>query len=82
MVAQAETPSKKSRKSNTENKNYQKRHKPNEEEEEEEIIEFVEEEEEEEKELEVVVPGGHLSSGVLTGEQNRITKNIAKSKLV
>ena len=81
MVAQAETPPKKSRKSNPENKKYQKRHKPNEEEEE-EIIEFVEEEEEEEQELEVVAPGGHLSSGVLSSEQNRIRENIAKNKLV
>ena len=80
MVAQAETPPKKSRKSNPENKKYQKRHKPNEEEE--EIIEFVEEEEEEEQELEVVAPGGHLSSGVLSSEQNRIRENIAKNKLV
>ena len=74
MVAQAETPKKKSQKSNPENKKYQKISKPDEEEEEDhhEIIEFVEEEEEEEQELEVVAPGGHLSSGVLTSEQNRI----------
>ena len=82
MVAQAETPPKKSRKSNPKNKKYQKRHKPNEEEEEEEIIEFVEEEEEEEQELEVVAPGCHLSSRVLSSEQNRIRENIAKNKLV
>ena len=73
MVAQAETPKKKSRKSIPENKKYKKRSKPDEEEEEEEehneIIEFVEEEEEEEQELEVVALGGHLSSGVLTSEQ-------------
>ena len=83
MVAQAETPPKKSRKSNPENKKYQKRHKPNEEEEEEEeIIEFVEEEEGEEQELEVVAPGGHLSSEVLSSEQNHIRENIAKRKRV
>ena len=44
MVAQVETPPKKSQKLNPKNKKYQKRHKPNEEEEH-EIIEFVEEEE-------------------------------------
>ena len=37
---------------------------------------------EEEAELEVVALGGHLSSGVLTSEQNRIRENIAKTKLV
>ena len=70
MVAQAETPPKKFRKLNPENK-YQKRHKTNEEEEQ-EIIEFVEEEEEEEQELEVMASGGHLLSGMLSSEQNRI----------
>ena len=69
MLAQAMTSQKKSRKSNPENKKYQKRQKPDEEEEH-EIIEFVEEEEEQEQELEVMAPGGHLSSGVLTSEQN------------
>ena len=84
MVAQAETPKKKSRKSIPENKKYKKRAKPDEEEEDQqnEIIEFVEEEEEEEAEIEVVAPGGHLSSGVLTSEQNKIRENIAKTKLV
>ena len=84
MVAQAETPKKKSRKSIPENKKYKKRSKPDEEEEEEhnEIIEFVEEEEEEEQELEIVAPRGHLSSGVLTSEQNRVRENIAKTKLL
>ena len=84
MVAQAETPKKKSRKSIPENKKYKKRAKPDEEEEDQqnEIIEFVEEEEEEEAEIEVVPPGGHLSSGVLTSEQNKIRENIAKTKLV
>ena len=83
MVAQAETPPMKSRKSIPEHKKYQKRQKPNEEEEEEEeIIEFVEKEEEEEQELEVVAPGGHFSSRVLSSEQNRIRENITKKKLV
>ena len=47
MVAQAETPPKKSHKSIPEHKKYQKRQKPNEEEK--EIIEFVEEEDEEQE---------------------------------
>ena len=34
------------------------------------------------QELEVVAPGGHLSSRVMCSEQNRIKENIAKSKLV
>ena len=80
VVAQAETPPKKSRKSIPEHKKYQKCQKGNEEED--EIIEFVEEEEEEEQEIEVVALGGHLSSGVLSSEQNRIRENIAKNKLV
>ena len=46
------------------------------------IIKFVGEEEEEEQEIEVVAPGGHLSSGVLSSEQNRIRENIVKNKLV
>ena len=72
MVIEAKTPQKKSRKSNPENKKYQKTQKPDKEEDDDdhEIIEFIEEEEEEEQELEVVAPGAHLSSGVLTSEQN------------
>ena len=81
IVAQAETPQKKSRKSNLKNKKYQKRQKPNEEEEH-EIIKFVEEKEEEEQELEVIAPGGYLSSGVISSKQNRIRENIAKNKLL
>ena len=61
-------------------KKYQKRQNSNEEED--EIIEFVEEEEDEEQQIEVVAPGGHLSSDVLSSEQNRIRENIAKNKLV
>ena len=75
MVTQAETTAKKSRKSIPEHKKYQKR-----DDEEEEIIEFVEEEEEEQQ-IEVVAPRGHLSSGILSSEQNRIRENIAKNKL-
>ena len=84
MVAQTETPKKKSRKSIPEKKKYKKRTKHDEEEQQQqnEFIEFVEEEEEEEAELEVVALGGHLSSGMLTSEQNRIRENIAKKKLV
>mgnify|MGYP007109668437 CR=1 FL=1 len=73
MVAQAEMPPRKSCKSITEHKKYQKWQKPNEEDD--EIIEFVEEEEEE-QELEVVAPRGHLSSSVMSSEQNRIRENI------
>ena len=76
MVAQAKTPPKKSRKSNPEHKKYQKRQKHDDEED--EIIEFVEEE----QQIEVVAPRGHLSSDVLSSEQNRIRENIAKNKLV
>ena len=77
MVTQAETPPKKSSKSIPEHKKYQKRQKLDEEE---EILEFVEEEEE--QQIEVVAPGGHLSSGILSSEQNRIRENITKNKLV
>ena len=82
MVAHAETPKKKSRKSIPENKKYKKRSKPNEEQQQQqnEIIEFVEAEEEEVAELEVVAPGGHLSSRVLTSEQNRIREKYCQNK--
>ena len=76
MVAEVETPPMKSRKLIPQHKKYQKRQKPYEEED--EIIEFVEEE----QQIEVVAPGGHLSSDVLSSEQNRIRENIAKNKLV
>ena len=38
--------------------------------------------EEEEQQIEVIAPGGHLSSGMLSSEQFRIRENIAKNKLV
>ena len=79
MVIEAKTPQKKSRKSNPEHKKYQKWQKPDEDEE--DMLEFVAKEEEE-QEIEVVVPGGQMSLGILSWEQNRIKENIAKNKLV
>ena len=78
MTGEAETPPKKSRKTNPVQKKYTKRPRP--EEEEEEILEFVEEEDD--QQVDVVAPGGQLSSGVLTSEQNKIRENIVKTKLV
>ena len=79
MVTQATTPPKSAKKSKLEHKKYKKRQQP--EEDEPEVLEFVEDEEEE-AELEVIPPGGHISSGILTSEQNRIRENIVKTKLV
>ena len=79
MVSQATTPPKPTKKSKPEQKKYKKRQQPKEDEQ--EVLEFVEEEEEEE-DAEVIPPGGHISSGIFTSEQNRIRENIVKTKLV
>ena len=76
---EAETPPKQFRKSKPEHKKYQKRKSPDDDEL--EVLEFVEEEGDEQQ-AEVVAPGGQISSGVLTSEQNRIRENIARTKLV
>ena len=78
MNGGAQTPPKKSRKSNPVHKKYNKQPRPNEDDD--EVLEFVEEEEE--HQVDVVAPGGQLSSGVLTFEQNKIRENIVKTKLV
>ena len=79
MSTEAETPPKKSRKTKPEHKKYQKRQISNDEDL--DVLEF-EEEEDDEQQLEIVPPGGQISSGVLTSEQNRIRENIARTKLV
>ena len=79
MVTQATTPPKSANMSKPEHKKYKKRQQPDEDEP--GVLELVEGEEEE-AELEVIPPGGHISSGILTSEQNRIRENIVKTKLV
>ena len=78
MGGEAQTPPKKSRKTNPVHKKYNKRPRPDEDDE--EVLEFVEEEEE--HQVDVMAPGGQLSSGVLTSEQNKIRENSVKTKLV
>ena len=61
MITKQDTkPPKQSRKSKPEQKKYQKRQKPEEEE-----VKLLEYSQEEEEELQVVPPGGQISSGVL-----------------
>ena len=79
MVAQACTPPKPAKKGKAEHKKYKKRQHP--EEDEPEVLEFVEDEEED-TQLEVIPPGGQISSGILTSEKNWIRENIVKTKLV
>ena len=45
------------------------------------MVEFVEEKEEEQQ-IEVVAPGGQISSDILTSEKNCIRENNAKTKQV
>ena len=68
MSMEAETPLKKSWKSNPVHKKYNKR--PRLDEEDNKVLEIMEEEEE--HQVEVVAIGGQISSGVLTSEQNKI----------
>ena len=79
MVSQATTPPKPAKKSKPEQKKYKKMQQP--EKDETEVLKFFEEEEEE-HDVEVIPPWGHISSGILTSEQNRIRENIVKTKLV
>ena len=79
MVLQATTPPKFAKKSKPEQKKYKKKQQL--EDDEPEILEFVEDEEEEEN-VEVIPQGGHISSRILTSEQNQIRENIVKTKLV
>ena len=71
MITQAITPPKFAKKSKPENKKYKKRYQS--EEDEPKVLEFVEDEDE--AKLEVIPPGGHIASGILTSEQNQIKEN-------
>ena len=79
MITKAKTLKTKSREQSHVQKKYNKQARSNEEEH--KLLEFVEEEEEEQQ-LEVVAKGGQISCCVLSSNQNKITKNIVKTKFI